>query len=150
MFILHICPYHILLFTIKPNPNYSKDAAFLSFVSASHLHLHLRPSSSLIFISNLRALSSPSPTQTLRSLLSDDAYHGEASLTRALSLSSSSISGSLHLSCLSLFLKSSGMVFDGLCSLSQSIVVFSFVHVWVREFLLHKAHVFVGFCYSDV
>ncbi|KAF3573539.1 hypothetical protein F2Q69_00059033 [Brassica cretica] len=79
-------------------------------------HLHLQVSSSLI--------SSPSPTQTSRSLFSDDANHGlEDSLTRALSLSSS-ISGSLHLSCLSLCLclESSGMMFDGFCSLSQSIV----------------------------
>ncbi|CAN7058991.1 unnamed protein product, partial [Brassica oleracea var. botrytis] len=59
-------------------------------------HLHLQVSSSLI--------SSPSPTQTSRSLFSDDANHGlEDSLTRALSLSSS-ISGYLHLSCLSLCL----------------------------------------------
>ncbi|KAF2618880.1 hypothetical protein F2Q68_00038533 [Brassica cretica] len=72
----------------------------------------------------------------------------EASLTRARSPSSSSISGSVHLSCLSLSLEFSGMMFDGFCSLSQSIVVLSFVHVWVREFLLHKAHVFVGFCYG--
>ncbi|CAN6893250.1 unnamed protein product [Brassica oleracea] len=65
----------------------------------SHLHLQ--------FLSSL--ISSPSPTQTSRSFFSDDANHGlENSLTRALSLTSS-ISSSLHLSCLSLCLESSDL-----------------------------------------
>ncbi|WZZ78517.1 hypothetical protein YC2023_099089 [Brassica napus] len=91
---------------------------------------------------SLCLIVNPSPFLFSRSLFSDDANHGlEDSLTRALSLSSS-ISGSLHLSCLSLCLESSGMMFDGFCSLSQSIVVLGFVHVWVLEFPLHKAYAF--------